>query len=150
VNAPPAGAPHALPAPSNLLPLLLDPLGVFVIDLHQIGAAAGLEQLVELGVSRLGVAVLGPLDHQRHAPCRQRRERVPFTPVAQRDPGDAMWQKQKNNRSISSIGRGVSLTCERLRYLSSALDEQPLSRVWRSAIKRNDPYRPHLNRHFDG
>jgi hypothetical protein len=52
--------------------------------------------------------------------------------------------------SISSIGPGVSLACERLRYLSSALDEQPLSWVWRSALERNNPDRPHLNRHFDG
>jgi hypothetical protein len=60
-------------------------------------------------------------------------------------------QKQKKQSgSISSIGPGVSLSCQRLRYLLSALDEQPLSRVWRSALKRNNPDRPHLNRHFNG
>ncbi|MEZ0043487.1 hypothetical protein ABIA42_002366 [Bradyrhizobium sp. USDA 327] len=71
----------------------LDLLGVLVVDLHDVVTAGHLEQFVELSMDRLGVAVLGALDHQRHAPCRQGRERVPFESVAQRDPGDAVDQE---------------------------------------------------------
>jgi hypothetical protein len=49
------------------------------------------EQLVELGLNRLSVAVLGPLDEQRHEPRGHCRHRMPVECLAlEKEPRSAV------------------------------------------------------------
>jgi len=63
-------APKSSLNASNAFSILLDLLGILVIDVHYVvvGAVAGFKEFIKLRVNGLGVPVFGPLNDQRHSP----------------------------------------------------------------------------------
>jgi hypothetical protein len=69
---------------SSLPPHCLDVLGLLIIELSQLGFCPGIaaKKLVQLGVDRLRVAMLGPLNEQGHHPRRQGSDGMPVERLA--------------------------------------------------------------------
>ena len=78
---------------SFLFPMLLNGFRLLLVKQRNFvsGAALSFEYFIELGMDRLGVAVLRPLDNERHEPCRDGRRRVPI---------ERRWVADEPNRDV--------------------------------------------------
>lgn len=107
----------------------LDFLRLFVVHSGDLVASlvVGLDQLIELRLQRLGVAMLGPLNKQRHCPGDQRRGAMPVKrlPLEELPSNSVAAQNQKGRRSgrqCADFGQRFSKlqcchACERLRAI---------------------------------